>query len=402
MIFKHFRIYKNICFCRHSSSLSTIFALATGPQLRSGVAIIRVSGSLATQSLLKLTRETKLENFKPKQLYLKKIYHHKTNDLIDQCMTVWFKEPKSFTGEDVVEFHIHGSKAVAGAIFSTLSSFPNYRLAEPGEFSKRAYLNGRLDLTEAEGLIDLINAQTEQQRKQSLYQMQGSLKELYERWRLDLVKSLAHAEAYIDFHEDQHIENDILSDVINTVKTAYNAMSIHLQDHRRGEILRDGCRIAILGAPNAGKIDKHLSDLFTIKSSSFNSLTKLILLNKIDLTNENIRLKFQQLNDNIIPISCTLGVNIEEFLSKLTKSIAEKCTEPSFTTPYLTNERHRIYLTRTVDDLLMFLTFINNNQDLVLAVEYLRLAIRSLGTVTGVVHTEELLDVIFRDFCIGK
>ncbi|CAF4635982.1 unnamed protein product [Rotaria socialis] len=531
MIFKHFRIYKNICFCRHSSSLSTIFALATGPQLRSGVAIIRVSGSLATQSLLKLTRETKLEKFKPKQLYVEKIYHHKTNDLIDQCMTVWFKGPKSFTGEDVVEFHIHGSKAVVGAIFSALSSFPNYRLAEPGEFSKRAYLNGRLDLTEAEGLIDLINAQTEQQRKQSLYQMQGSLKELYERWRLDLVKSLAHAEAYIDFHEDQHIENDILSDVINTVKTAYNAMSIHLQDQRRGEILRDGCRIAILGAPNAGKssllnilitsndpsisfakpanaksevwtdsskvhyknegldyiicppsqkptaivspiagttrdviestidlggypivicdtaglritddpienegvlravdrantcdlliivvdinmlslhdnlneqIDKHLSDLFTIKSSSFNSLTKLILLNKIDLTNENIRLKFQQLNDNIIPISCTSGVNIEEFLSKLTKSIAEKCTEPSFTTPYLTNERHRMYLARTVDDLSMFLTFINNNQDLVLAVEYLRLAIRSLGTVTGVVYTEELLDVIFRDFCIGK
>ncbi|CAM2697853.1 unnamed protein product [Rotaria socialis] len=490
MIFKHFRIYKNICFCRHSSSLSTIFALATGPQLRSGVAIIRVSGSLATQSLLKLTRETKLEKFKPKQLYVGKIYHHKTNDLIDQCMTVWFKGPKSFTGEDVVEFHIHGSKAVVGAIFSALSSFPNYRLAEPGEFSKRAYLNGRLDLTEAEGLIDLINAQTEQQRKQSLYQMQGSLKELYERWRLDLVKSLAHAEAYIDFHEDQHIENDILSDVINTVKTAYNAMSIHLQDQRRGEILRDGCRIAILGAPNAGKssllniltqkptaivspiagttrdviestidlggypivicdtaglritddpienegvlravdrantcdlliivvdinmlslhdnlneqIDKHLSDLFTIKSSSFNSLTKLILLNKIDLTNENIRLKFQQLNDNIIPISCTSGVNIEEFLSKLTKSIAEKCTEPSFTTPYLTNERHRMYLARTVDDLSMFLTFINNNQDLVLAVEYLRLAIRSLGTVTGVVYTEELLDVIFRDFCIGK
>ncbi|CAF1241152.1 unnamed protein product [Rotaria sordida] len=490
MILKQLRLYKNLFFHRYSSSLSTIFALATGYQIRSGVAIIRISGSLATQSLLKLTRETKLENFQPKRLYLKKIYHDKTNDLIDQCMTVWFKGPKSFTGEDVVEFHIHGSKAVASAIFLVLSSFTNYRLAEPGEFSKRAYLNGCLDLTEAEGLIDLINAQTEQQRKQSLYQMQGSLKELYERWRIDLVKSLAHAEAYIDFHEDQHIENDILTDVINKVKVTYDSISLHLQDHRRGEILRDGCRIAILGAPNAGKssllniltqkptaivspiagttrdviestidlggypivlcdtaglritndpienegvsrafdranacdlliividistlsinenlteqIDKHLSDLFTIKSSSFNSITKLIVLNKIDLVNENIQLKFNQLNVNVIPVSCISSVNIQEFLSKLTKYIAEKCTEPSFTTPYLTNERHRIYLTQTVEDLSMFLTLINSNNDLVLAVEYLRLATRSLGTITGVVYTEELLDVIFRDFCIGK
>ncbi|CAF4696132.1 unnamed protein product, partial [Rotaria sp. Silwood1] len=152
----------------------------------------------------------------------------------------------------------------------------------------------------------------------------------------------------------------------------------------------------------AEQIEKHLSNLFTIKSSSFHSLTKLILLNKIDLVEENIQLKYNQLNDNVIPISCISGVNIQEFLSKLTKYIAEKCTEPSFTTPYLTNERHRIYLTRTVEDLLMFLTLINNNNDLVLAIEYLRLAIRSLGTITGVVYTEELLDVIFRDFCIGK
>ncbi|CAF1302352.1 unnamed protein product [Adineta steineri] len=487
MIFKQLWKNKNLFISRYSSTLSTIFALATGYQVRSGVAIIRISGSLATQSLLTLTKETKLEKFQPKNLYLTKIYDNKTNDLIDQCMTVWFKGPKSFTGEDVVEFHIHGSKAIASVMFSILSSFPNYRLAEAGEFSKRAYLNGRLDLTEAEGLIDLINAQTEQQRKQSLYQMQGSLKDLYERWRIDLVKSLAHSEAYIDFHEDQHIENDILTGVIHKVQITYDNISLHLQDHRRGEILRDGCRIAILGAPNAGKssllniltqkptaivssiagttrdviestidlggypviicdtaglritndpiesegvsrafdranlcdlliividastlnmnenlneqIDQHLSNLFTIKSSSLNSLTKLIILNKIDLVKEKNQMKF---SDNIIPISCISNINIQEFLSKLTQTIADKCTEPSFTTPYLTNERHRIYLTQTVEDLKMFLLLINNNRDLVLAVEHLRLAIRSLGTITGVVYTEELLDVIFRDFCIGK
>ncbi|UJR28557.1 hypothetical protein I4U23_009791 [Adineta vaga] len=421
------KYFSKIKYARYASTSSTIFALATGQQIRSGVAIIRVSGSTATQSLLTLTKEINLEKFQPKKLYLKKLYHSKTNDLIDQCMTVWFKGPKSFTGEDTVEFHIHGSKAVASAMFSILASLPNYRLAEPGEFSKRAYLNGRLDLTEAEGLIDLINAQTEQQRKQSLYQMQGSLKDLYERWRIDLVKSLAHAEAYIDFHEDQHIEADILKEVINKVKSTYENISRHLQDHRRGEILRDGCRIAILGAPNAGKkptaivspiagttrdiiestidmggypviisdtaglrltndpiehegvsrafdranicdllivvidvnmlslnedlneqINQHTSNLFTMKSSSLNSSTKLILLNKIDLVNEKIPMKF---NDNIIPISCTSGRNIQEFLEKLTEYIAEKCSEPTFTTPSLTSERHRIYLTQTVEDL---------------------------------------------------
>ncbi|CAF0948059.1 unnamed protein product [Adineta ricciae] len=477
---------KTILF-RYASTSSTIFALATGQQLRSGVAIIRVSGANATQSLLTLTKEANLEKFQPTKLYLRNLYHHKSNDLIDQCMAVWFKGPKSFTGENVVEFHIHGSKAVASAMFSILGSFPNYRLAEPGEFSKRAYFNGCLDLTEAEGLIDLINAQTEQQRKQSLYQMQGSLKDLYERWRIDLVKSLAHAEAYIDFHEDQHIEADILSEVIGKVKSTHENIHRHLQDHRRGEILRDGCRIAILGAPNAGKssllniltqkptaivspiagttrdiiestldiggypvilsdtaglrltndpvehegvtrafdrahscdllivvidvsalssnenlsdqIDQHVSNLFAMKSSSLDSVTKLVLLNKIDLVNEKLQIKS---NKNIIPISCTSGRNIDEFLIKLTEKIAEKCSEPSFSTPFLTNERHRIYLTQTIEDLSMFLALINNNHDLVLAVEHLRLAIRSLGTITGVVYTEELLDVIFRDFCIGK
>jgi tRNA modification GTPase len=227
-----------------------IFALSTIIG-RSGVAVIRASGPTVLDALRKLGVTDLL---KPNQVRPVKIYSPSSpdNDIIDRCLILYFKAPNSFTGEDIIEFQTHGSIAVIEELLTELGKIKNFRLAEPGEFSKRAFLNNKLDLTQAEGLVDLIEAETSIQKKVALRQVGGQLRKLYDKWRSDIIFILAQLEAYIDFPED-----DIPDSAIDTAKNKITSLvweiNKHLQDDRKGEILLRGIRVAIVGAPNVGK-----------------------------------------------------------------------------------------------------------------------------------------------------
>lgn len=228
----------------------TIYALSTVFG-KSGVAVIRVSGTGALKIISAMT-DLNPAAVKPRYAHFIKLRHSVSEELLDKCLLLYFKVPHSFTGEDVIELHTHGSRAVIAAVMDSLAQIDGYRLAEPGEFSKRAFYNGKMDLTEAEGLADLIDAETAEQQKYAVRQMDGGLKDLYEGWRETLVGILAHLEAYIDF-PDENIPQDIVSGMQNTVFKLIEDVKKHLRDDTVGERLREGFRVAIIGAPNAGK-----------------------------------------------------------------------------------------------------------------------------------------------------
>lgn len=228
----------------------TIYALSTVFG-KSGVAVIRVSGTGALKIISAMT-DLNPAAVKPRYAHFIKLRHSVSEELLDKCLLLYFKAPHSFTGEDVIELHTHGSRAVIAAVMDSLAQIDGYRLAEPGEFSKRAFYNGKMDLTEAEGLADLIDAETAEQQKYAVRQMDGGLKDLYEGWRETLVGILAHLEAYIDF-PDEDIPQDIVSGMQNTVFKLIEDVKKHLRDDTVGERLREGFRVAIIGAPNAGK-----------------------------------------------------------------------------------------------------------------------------------------------------
>lgn len=228
----------------------TIYALSTVFG-KSGVAVIRISGKDALSSVSRMTN-LYTASLKPRYAYFAGLHHAVSGELLDKCLLLYFQAPHSFTGEDVVELHTHGSRAVIAAVMDSLAQIKDFRLAEPGEFSKRAFYNNKMDLTEAEGLADLIDAETSEQQKYAIRQMDGALKGLYEGWREKLVKILAHLEAYIDF-PDEDIPQDIVDNMQNTVFKLSEDIKKHLQSDNVGERLREGFRVTIIGAPNAGK-----------------------------------------------------------------------------------------------------------------------------------------------------
>ncbi|MCL4123260.1 UNVERIFIED_CONTAM: hypothetical protein GTU68_014539 [Idotea baltica] len=186
-----------------SPNYSTVYALSSGHG-KCGVAVIRMSGDHARFSILKMTTSKTLPT--PRKAVLKHIINPTSGEVLDKGLVLWFPAPNSFTGEDSVEFQIHGGPAVCKAVLSALGSLPNFTPAQPGDFTKRAFYNSKLDLTSVEGLGDLIHAETEAQRKQAFRQMEGSLREVYSSWRERILVSRANIEAYIDFSEDEHIE----------------------------------------------------------------------------------------------------------------------------------------------------------------------------------------------------
>ncbi|MGQ0526692.1 MAG: tRNA uridine-5-carboxymethylaminomethyl(34) synthesis GTPase MnmE, partial [Alphaproteobacteria bacterium] len=223
----------------------TIFAPAT-PMGRSGVAVIRVSGEDAFKSLYAFTGK----KFTPRMATLANL--RAGLEIIDRALILTFKNPASFTGEDIVEYHVHGGRAVVDSLLNALASQKNHRMAEAGEFTRRAFDNGKIDLTEAEGLADLINAETQLQKAQALAQMEGSLSRLYASWTGDLKIMLAHLEADIEF-PDEDLPAGILPSLMPDIERLIEEITEHLADNRRGERLRDGIQIAVIGAPNAGK-----------------------------------------------------------------------------------------------------------------------------------------------------
>jgi tRNA modification GTPase len=226
----------------------TIFALSTGPGV-SGVAIVRISGPEASNVIESLTGK---EVPKPRMATLRKINNTNTSELIDEGIIIWFPGPESYTGEDMAEIHIHGGKAVILALQNEISKNKNCRLAEPGEFTKLAFLNGKINLLKAESLADLISAETEIQRLQAVKIMKGKSSVKFNELREKLLKLLSFVEAKIDFPEEELPDENIKklkkdsTEVLNEIKKI-------LDDQRVGEMIREGFKIAIVGPTNAGK-----------------------------------------------------------------------------------------------------------------------------------------------------
>jgi tRNA modification GTPase len=451
------------------NSEATIFAPATA-QGRAGVAVFRISGPGARQSVEKLCRPHQLPN--AREAVLRKIHNPKTGELIDHALVLWFPAPHSFTGEDVAEFHLHGGRAVTNAVADVLRELPHFRLAEPGEFTRRAFENGKLDLTEAEAIADLVNAETEAQRRQALRQMEGALGALYENWRRRLSHVLAHLEASIDF-ADEDLPKDVAEKQSNEIRALASEIARHLDDGHRGERLREGFSIAILGAPNAGKssllnalarreaaivsstagttrdvIEVHLdlggypvmladtaglrasideiesegvrralsraerADLKLLVFDGANwpqmdettcglaDSNAIVVVNKMDVIGGK-GIGDRDSSRDPLPLaplflSAQTGDGIPALLERLVHEIETRFGDTG--APSLTCARHREALNECADHLQRALTAAASE----LRAEDIRLAMRALGRITGRVDVEDLLDIIFRDFCIGK
>ena len=235
----------------------TIYALSSGPGI-SGIAVIRISGA-QTSNVIKLL--TGKDVPKPRVATLRKINKINTSELIDEGLILWFPGPESYTGEDMAEIQVHGSKAVVEALHSTLSDIENCRLAEPGEFTKLAFQNGKINLLKAESIADLISSETEIQRQQAIKIMNGKSADQFNYLRDKLLKILAHVEAKIDFPEED-LPNNILDEIKNSSDEVIIKIKKILNDQKVGERIREGFKIAILGPTNAGKssLMNHLSN----------------------------------------------------------------------------------------------------------------------------------------------
>jgi tRNA modification GTPase len=235
----------------------TIYSLSSGPGI-SGIAIIRLSGP-ETSNVLELLTNKSLP--KPRVATLRKINKINTSELIDEGILLWFPGPESYTGEDMAEIQVHGSKAVIDAIHSSISTVENCRLAEPGEFTKLAFQNGKINLLKAESIADLISAETEIQRKQAIKIMNGKSADQFNFLREKLLKILSHVEAKIDF-PDEDLPKNILKEIKKNLDEVLTSIKKILDDQKVGERIREGFKIAILGPTNAGKSSllNHLSN----------------------------------------------------------------------------------------------------------------------------------------------
>jgi len=430
----------------------TIFAPATA-RGRAGVAIVRVSGPTAGAALERLSRALP----PPRLARFAALSDPATGEAIDQALVLWFPGPASFTGEDVAEFHVHGGPAVVAAMLAALGRIDDCRMAEAGEFSRRAFLNGKLDLTQVEGLGDLIEAETAAQRRQALSQMAGGFARVAESWALRLTRTLAHVEAAIDF-PDEDLPDDLLGPARLVAENLKQEITARLADGRRGEILRDGLSVALIGPPNSGKsslmnalagrdaaivsaqagttrdvIEVHLdlggypvilADTAGIRDSDdpveaegirrakaraeAADLRLLVLdagvpdsLNAFAVGGDEATLLVWNKVDQTTPptsglaVSAASGVGLGTLIEVLAARAEGMLGGDA---PIVTRERHRLALEECVGSLARSVA----GTDPALVAEDLRLAVRALGRITGHVDVEDLLDVIFRDFCIGK
>jgi tRNA modification GTPase len=444
----------------------TIYALASAPG-RAGVAVVRVSGAAARGALETLTSQPAPP---PRQAALRRLAHPGSGQVLDNALVLWMPAPRSFTGEDTAELHLHGGRAVIASVLAALSHVPGCRMAEPGEFTRRALLHGRMDLTQVEGLADLINAETQAQQRQALGQLQGHLRALYEGWAGRLLRLAGHMEAAIDF-ADEDLPDDLEDGVRAGVAALAGEISRHLADGRRGERLRDGVSVAILGAPNVGKstllnalarrdvaivsdvagttrdvLEVHLDlggipviladtaglrdsaeavesegirrarqraqdadlKLVVADAGEWPDVSRetlgllagqdILILNKVDRVSHP-----PDLADDrriICPISAKSGAGLEAFLAALTQAVAALAAAGPGQTAVLTRARHREALEKCLAALERVIDGRDRTVDLL--AEDLRHAIHHLGRITGRVDVEDYLDVIFRDFCIGK
>ena len=440
-----------------------IYALSSG-RGPSGIAILRLSG----KDTLKLCKKiTKLENIQANEVNFCKFYDPKNDNIIDpEALLLWFPEPNSYTGDDLAEFHVHGSNAVINSFLKVLSEQENCRLAEPGEFTKLAFQNDKIDLVKAESIGDLVHSETELQRQQAIQLVQGNASNYYNELRGKLIKSLAYIEAKIDFAEDD-LPEKVLQEVHKSIKDIYGNIKKILEDNKIGEKIRDGFRVSIIGEVNVGKssllnllskrevaivseeegttrdvIETYLNiegypviladtagireakneiekkgislalgkskeaDLNIVmidnSSSKINDKVKklinndsIVLLNKSDIKNK----ENHKFDVDTILVSVKDNRNIDQLIKKLKEKLSKKFISSS--NVLITRERHRVKLNECLKEIDKFLKK-DQNKDIELAAEDLRMATRHLGSIVGKVDVEEILGSIFKDFCIGK
>lgn len=429
----------------------TIFALSSG-SLPAGVAVIRLSGPLATDVLVRHCGALPTE-----RAVVLRAVTDVHGELIDRGLVVWFQSPSSFTGEDVVEFQLHGSVAVVDAMLASIGAIDGCRLAEPGEFTQRAFLNGRLDLTAAEGLADLIEARTQMQRRQALHSSTGEQERLYEGWRHAVVELQARIEAELDFADEGDVSSLSGEALEETAGRLIGSIEQHLSRFASAEIVRDGYRVVIVGPPNVGKSSLFNSlvqrdaaivteiagttrDVLEVELSIGGHrviLTDTAGLRQTDDPVEQIGIQRAKqaatgadlvvaLRDNepmhpltrgteaevldvitkadlhdvgigsgAIRVSSVTGAGIPELLAAI-KERVDRFVHVDETVP--TRQRH-------VNALLVCQRHLRNvraGRDSVLNAEELRLAASALGRLTGRIDVEDVLDAVFSRFCIGK
>jgi tRNA modification GTPase len=438
--------------------VDTICALSSGAG-RAGVAIIRVSGPAAGDVLRRLCG-TVLE---ARRATLRKLRDPRTGDVLDRGLVIWFPGPASFTGEDIVELHIHGGRAVVASVIDAVLAVAGVRLAEPGEFAFRAFENGKLDLTEIEGLADLINAETEAQRRQALVQAEGGLRSLYERWREELLRAQGLVEAALDFADEGDVATDVAVQADAIVADLLAGLVRHLEDCC-GERLRDGFRVVIAGPPNAGKSSllNALARRDVAIVSEEAGTTRDVIEVHLDLGGlpvivtdtaglreaegaveaEGIaRALARAEGANLVlwlvdatapqwtppPSLCAAGAQLVPILNKidlvpsltvaeglgvsaktgaglerlieLVSGHAEEGLSVGEGSAVVTRARHRVELEGAAEALQRFRAASAAPE---LKAEDLRIAAHHLGRLTGRIDVEEVLGQIFAEFCIGK
>jgi tRNA modification GTPase len=440
------------------SSTDTIYALAT-PAGRSGVAVLRVSGPRARAALQALTQR---DLPKARIATVRRLIDD-DDEPIDDALVLWFPAPHSFTGEDVAELHLHGGPAVIAAAFNALGKIDGLRLAEPGEFTRRAFDHDKLDLAQVEGIADLIAAETEMQRRQALRQAEGALSRRLESWRTDLTRVLARLEAYIDF-PDEDLPQRLLSSISLEIRQIAETLGKELAGHA-AERLRDGLTIAILGAPNVGKssILNKLAQREAAIVSSIAGTTRDVIEVRMDIAGypvtladtaglratadeieaegvrralaraEHADLKLlvfdggqwpaidretaKLIDDQAIcvvnkadllrepepvaiegraalKLSCKTGLGLEALVERIAAAARDNLGGGEV----LTRARHRA----AVEEAKTALDRARGAGQLELKAEDLRLAVRAIGRIAGRVDVEDVLDLVFKEFCIGK
>ena len=440
-----------------------IYALSSG-RGPSGIAIVRISGS----ETLKICQNlTKSKDIKSNEVNFCKFYDPNNGNVIDpEALLLWFPGPNSYTGEDLAELQIHGSNAVINALLRVLSEQKNCRLAEPGEFTKIAFQNDKIDLLKAESIGDLIHSETELQRQQAIKLVQGNASNYYNNLREKIIKSLAFIEAKIDFAEED-LPEKVLKDAHKSIKEIHSEITKIIEDNKVGEKIRDGFRVSIIGEVNAGKssllnllskrevaivsdeagttrdvIETYLNldgypvlladtagirdtknevekkgislalgkskeadlNIIVIDNSSkkinkkiLNMIDRdtIIFLNKSDVLDK----QNHKFNVDTILASVKNNKNIDKLIDLIKAKLSNKFT--SNNSALITRERHRVKLNDCLKEIDKFLKK-DQNKDLELAAEDLRMATRHLGSIVGKVDVEEILGSIFKDFCIGK
>ena len=437
--------------------MTTIYALSSGHG-KAGVAIIRISGPRAGD-VLRLLGGTLPA---PRVATLRTLRDPADLGVLDRGLIMWFPGPASFSGEDMAELHIHGGRAVIEGVFGGLASIDGLRPAEPGEFARRAFENGKLDLTEAEGLADLIDAETEAQRRQALRQSGGALRTLYDGWRERLIAALASIEAELDFSDEGDVPDAVAHAALAAAEALRAEIAAHLADGRSGEILRDGLRVVIAGPPNAGKssLMNALARRDVAIVSAEAGTTRDVIEVRLDLggfpvvlmdtagireaggeiEREGVRRALgraaeadlvlwlrdatdphgappqidgdarliEVINkvdlepgmrwDGAVLLSVKTGEGLDRLIARLTEDVRRAAHIGE--SPPITRARHRRELERCAAALGRFLG--GDFAELELRAEDLREAATALGRLTGRVDVEDILDKIFADFCIGK